>query len=441
MPKYEPVLLKNMLQAGYTGSLADYERAGGYQAIRRVLGKVTPTDLTNIVKRSGLRGRGGAGFPTGVKWAFIPKDHPGPRYLCCNADESEPGTFKDRQLMERDPHQMIEGMILASYAIGAQSAYIYIRGEFALGAKIIERALAEAYQANYLGTNILGSGFAVDIYLHRGAGAYICGEETALLESLEGKRGLPRTKPPFPATHGLFGKPTVVNNVETLANLPHIVTRGPEWFAALGSPPKSVGTRVFCLSGHLKRPGNYEVPMGITFREMIYELAGGMRSSKPLKAFIPGGASAPFLTPEHLDVKMDFESLAQAGSMLGSGGVTVMEEGTCMVWAAENLLHFFYHESCGKCTPCREGSAWLLQILERIEHGHGQSKDIDTLLRLCPNIAGRTVCAFGDAEIAPIVSTLQYFRDEYEAHIREHRCPFRREPVPMEPAFTAAGAR
>jgi NADH-quinone oxidoreductase subunit F len=441
MPKYEQVLLKNMLQPGYTGSLADYERAGGYQAIRQVLGKLPPAEVINIVKRSGLRGRGGAGFPTGVKWAFIPKDHPGPRYLCCNADESEPGTFKDRQLMERDPHQMIEGMILASYAIGAQTAYIYIRGEFALGTKIIERALAEAYQANYLGADILGSGVAVDIYLHRGAGAYICGEETALLESLEGKRGLPRTKPPFPATHGLFGKPTVVNNVETLANLPHIVTRGPEWFAALGSPPKSGGTRVFCLSGHLKRPGNYEVPMGITFREMIYELAGGMRSSKPLKAFIPGGASAPFLTPEHLDVKMDFESLAQAGSMLGSGGVTVMEEGTCMVWAAENLLHFFYHESCGKCTPCREGSAWLLQILQRIEHGLGQPKDIDTLLRLCPNIAGRTVCAFGDAEIAPIVSTLQYFRDEYEAHIREHRCPFRREPVPMEPALTAAGAR
>jgi len=233
MPKYEQVLLKNMLQPGYTGSLADYERAGGYQAIRQVLGKLPPADVINIVKRSGLRGRGGAGFPTGVKWAFIPKDHPGPRYLCCNADESEPGTFKDRQLMERDPHQMIEGMILASYAIGAQSAYIYIRGEFALGAKIIERALAEAYQANYLGTNILGSGVTVDIYLHRGAGAYICGEETALLESLEGKRGLPRTKPPFPATHGLFGKPTVVNNVETLANLPHIVTRGPEWFTAL----------------------------------------------------------------------------------------------------------------------------------------------------------------------------------------------------------------
>jgi len=447
MMTYEPVLLKNMLQPGYTGSLSDYERAGGYQAIRKVLGKLTPAEVTDLVKRSGLRGRGGAGFPAGVKWSFIPKDHPGPRYLCCNADESEPGTFKDRQLMERDPHQMIEGMVIAAYAIGVRTAYIYIRGEFALGAKLVERALADAYQANYLGTDILGSGFALDIYLHRGAGAYICGEETALLESIEGKRGLPRTKPPFPATHGLFGKPTVVNNVETLANLPHIVNRGAEWFASMGSPPKSAGTRVFCLSGHVKRPGNYEVPMGITFREMIYDLAGGMRSDKPLKAFIPGGASAAFLTPDHLDVKMDFESVAQAGSMLGSGGVTVMEEGTCMVWAAENLLHFFYHESCGKCTPCREGSSWLLQILMRIEHGLGQPKDIETLLRLCPNIAGRTVCAFGDAEIAPIISTLQYFRDEYDAHIRDQRCPFRTEPHPMGPlmnrplAASGAGVR
>jgi NADH-quinone oxidoreductase subunit F len=428
--KYEPVLLKNMLQPGYTGSLSDYERAGGYQAVRKIIGKRAPQEVVETVKRSGLRGRGGAGFPTGVKWSFIPKDHPGPRYLCCNADESEPGTFKDRQLMERDPHQMIEGMILAAYAIGVRTAYIYIRGEFALGAKILDRALAEAYRANYLGNGVLGTAFALDIYLHRGAGAYICGEETALLESIEGKRGLPRTKPPFPATHGLFGKPTVVNNVETFANLPHIMNRGPEWFAAIGSPPKSTGTRVFCLSGHIKRPGNYEVPMGITFREMIYEVAGGMRGSKPLKAIIPGGASAAFLTAEHLDVKMDFESVAQAGSMLGSGGVTVMEEGTCMVWAAENLLHFFYHESCGKCTPCREGSSWLLQILQRLEHGLGQPKDLDTLARLCPNIAGRTVCAFGDAAIAPIVSTLQYFRDEYTAHIREQRCPFRGTPGP-----------
>jgi len=441
MAMYELLLLKNMSQPGYSGSLADYERAGGYQALRKVLGKVAPAEITEMVKQSGLRGRGGAGFPTGVKWAFIPKDHPGPRYLICNADESEPGTFKDRQLMERDPHQIIEGMILAAYAIGARTSYMYIRGEFVLGAKILERALAEAYQAGYLGADILGTGYALDISVHRGAGAYICGEETALLESLEGKRGLPRIKPPFPATHGLFQKPTVVNNVETLANIPHIVNRGPEWFASIGHPPKSTGTRIFCLSGHVKRPGNYEVPMGITFREMIHEVAGGMRGNQPLKAFIPGGASAAFLTPEHLDVKMDFESVAQAGSMLGSGGVTVMEEGTCMVWAAENLLHFFNHESCGKCTPCREGSAWHLQILRRIEHGQGRMDDLDTLARLCPNIAGRTVCAFGDALIAPIISTLQHFRNEYEAHITEQRCPFRPAPLPelMMPELITVG--
>ena len=430
MATHEPLLLKNMSQPGYAGSLADYEHTGGYQALKKVLGKIPPAEIIEMVKKSGLRGRGGAGFPTGVKWSFIPKDHPGPRYLICNADESEPGTFKDRQLMERDPHQMIEGMIIAAYAISAHTAYIYIRGEFALGARILERALTEAYQAGYLGSNILGTGFALDIHLHRGAGAYICGEETALLESLEGKRGLPRTKPPFPATHGLFQKPTVVNNVETLANVPHIVNRGPEWFASTGNPLKSTGTRVFCMSGHVKRPGNYEVPMGIPFREMIYDIAGGMRGDKPLKAFIPGGASAAFFTPEHLNVRLDFESVAQAGSMLGSGGITVMEEGTCMVWAAENLLYFFNHESCGKCTPCREGSPWLLQILRRIEHGKGKMDDLATLLRLCGNIAGRTVCAFGDAEIAPITSTLRHFRDEYEAHIREQRCPFRPQPAP-----------
>jgi NADH-quinone oxidoreductase subunit F len=419
MHNYEPILLKNMLQAGYTGSLADYERTGGYQALRKVLGKVAPPEVTAMVTKSGLRGRGGAGFPTGIKWGFLPKDYQGPRYLCCNADESEPGTFKDRQLMERDPHQVLEGIALASYAIGSEISYIYIRGEFVLGAAILERAIEEARAAGYLGKNIWGTGVTVEIYVHRGAGAYICGEETALLESLEGKRGLPRVKPPFPATHGLYGKPTVVNNVETLANLPHIITRGPEWFASIGSPPKSTGTRVFCVSGHVQRPGNYEVPMGIPFRELIYGQAGGMRSDKPLKAFIPGGASAPFLTPDHLDVKMDFESVAQAGSMLGSGGVTVMEEGTSMVWAALRLMEFFYHESCGKCTPCREGSSWLTQTLRRILDKRGRLEDLETLADLCKNIAGRTVCAFGDAEVAPILSTLKYWRQEYEDLIRE----------------------
>lgn len=408
-----------MERPGYTGSLSDYEETGGYQALRKVVAGMSPEVIVNMVKESGLRGRGGAGFPTGVKWGFIPKGHPGPKYLCCNADESEPGTFKDRQLMERDPHQVLEGIAIACYTIGAQTAYIYIRGEFRLAAKILDRAIQEAKQAGYLGAKILGSDVTVNIYVHAGAGAYICGEETALLESLEGKRGLPRIKPPFPATHGLYQKPTVVNNVETLANIPHIVNRGGEWFASIGSPPKSTGTRIFCLSGHIKHPGNYEVPMGITFRELIYEHAGGMRSDKPLKAFIPGGASAPFLTPDHLDIKMDFESVAMAGSMLGSGGVTVMEEGTSMVWAAMRIMEFFYHESCGKCTPCREGSSWLVQTLQRIWARRGRSEDLDTLSDLCQNIAGRTVCAFGDAEIGAIVSTLQYWRQEYEDLVRE----------------------
>jgi len=419
MPKHEKILLKNMETHGYTGSLGDYERTGGYTALRKVLDKISPAEVTEIVKKSGLRGRGGAGFPTGVKWSFIPKDHPGPKYLCCNADESEPGTFKDRQLIERDPHQMIEGMLIACYAIGAEAAYIYIRGEFVLGAQILEKALAEARAAGYVGRKILGTDHSINIWVHRGAGAYICGEETALLESLEGKRGLPRVKPPFPATHGLYNKPTVINNVETLANLPHIINRGAEWFAAIGSPPKSSGTRIFCVSGHVARPGNYEVPMGITMRELIYEHAGGMRSEKPLKAIIPGGASAPFLTTEHLDVKLDFESVAQAGSMLGSGGVTVMEEGTSMVWAALRLMEFFYHESCGKCTPCREGSSWLVQTMRRIVDGRGRKSDLETLVQLCQNIAGRTVCAFGDAEVAPIMSTLKYWRSEYEELIQQ----------------------
>jgi len=419
MAQYEKILLKNMEQPGYTGSLREYEETGGYTAIRKILGKVSPAEVTEIVKKSGLRGRGGAGFPTGVKWSFIPKDHPGPKYLCCNADESEPGTFKDRQLIERDPHQMLEGMLIAAYAIGVETSYIYIRGEFVLGAHILERALAEARQAGYLGSNILGSGVTAEIWVHRGAGAYICGEETALLESLEGKRGLPRVKPPFPATHGLYSKPTVVNNVETLANLPHIVNRGAEWFASIGSPPKSTGTRIFCVSGHVTRPGNYEVPMGLRFRELIYELAGGMRSDKPLKAIIPGGASASFFTPEHLDVRLDFESVAQAGSMLGSGGVTVMEEGTSMVWAALRLMEFFYHESCGKCSPCREGTSWLVQTMRRIVAGQGRRSDLETLVDLCQNIAGRTVCAFGDAAIAPIMSTLKYWRHEYEELIQQ----------------------
>ncbi|HTN44389.1 MAG TPA: NADH-quinone oxidoreductase subunit NuoF [Nitrospiria bacterium] len=420
--KYEKVLHKNLETPGYTGSLADYEGQGGYRAIRKALKEYAPAQLTDLVKRAGLRGRGGAGFPAGMKWDFLPKDPALTKYLCCNADESEPGTFKDRELIERDPHQLIEGMILAAYAIGAKVAYIYVRGEFVYGARVLERALAEAYRAGYLGEKILKSGTDVEIYLHRGAGAYICGEETALLESIEGKRGLPRNKPPFPAIHGLYGKPTVINNVETLSNLPHIVNRGAEWFGSIGSPPKSPGMRIFSVSGHVNRPGNYEVPMGITLRELIFEQAGGVRGGKKIKAIIPGGASAAFLTESSLDVKMDFEAIAQVGSMLGSGGVTVMDEDTCMVWAALNLMEFFAHETCGKCSPCREGSSWLVQMMRRIEHGHGRTEDLDHLVRICNNIGGKTVCAFGDAEIAPILSTLRHWRSEYEYHVKEKKC-------------------
>jgi NADH-quinone oxidoreductase subunit F len=424
MPTYEKILLKNMDQPGYTGSLEDYRKTGGYTAFEKVLKGISRAEVIDTIKKSGLRGRGGAGFPTGMKWSFIPKDHPGPRYLCCNADESEPGTFKDRQLIDKDPHQMLEGLGIGAYAIGAHHAYIYIRGEFDFGAKVIQRAIREAYDAKLFGKNIFGSGFDLEVVLHRGAGAYICGEETALLESIEGKRGKPRTKPPFPAIHGLYQEPTVVNNVETLANIPYIINRGAEWYASIGTQ-KSPGTRVFSVSGHVKRPGNYEVPLGISLREMIYEHAGGIQNDKQLKAVIPGGASAPFLTPEHLDAKMDFESIAQVGSMLGSGGVTVMDEDTCMVWAAMNLMEFFQHESCGKCTPCREGSSWLLQVLRRIETGHGKMEDLDLLVSLCRRIEGKTVCAFGDAEISPILSTLKHFKAEYEIHIQEKRCPFR----------------
>ena len=424
----EEILLKNMKQPGYTGSFEDYRRQDGYRSLGKVLKEMTPDQVVEQVKKSGLRGRGGAGFPTGVKWGFLPKDSQQPRYLCCNADESEPGTFKDRQLMERDPHMMLEGMVIAAYAIGVHVAYIYLRGEFFLGARIMEKALSEARAQGWIGKNIAGSGFDLEIHLHRGAGAYICGEETALLESLEGKRGMPRYKPPFPATHGLYGQPTVVNNVETLCNLPTIMSRGAEWFTSIGTS-KSTGTRLFSVSGHVQRPGNYEVPMGTTLREIIYGRAGGIRGDRQLKAVIPGGASAAFLTAEHLDVKLDFEDMARVGSMLGSGGVTVMDETTCMVWAALNLLHFFYDESCGKCTPCREGSFWLHRVLERIEGGQGRPEDLDLLSSLSGQIGGRTICAFGDAEIAPVLSTLEHFRSEYEEHIQQGHCPIRQDKI------------
>jgi NADH-quinone oxidoreductase subunit F len=409
-------------------SIETYIEDGGYSALRTVLtGGWTPERLTDEVKKSGLRGRGGAGFPTGVKWTFVPKDTKGkPVYLLCNADESEPGTFKDRLLMEEDPHQVIEGIILSSYAIKCRSAYIYIRGEFYLGARILEKAIEEAYARGFLGENILGSGYSLDLTLHRGAGAYICGEETGLIESLEGKRGQPRIKPPFPAVWGVFGAPTIVNNVETLACVVHIVNRGAEWFAKIGRNEKNTGPKLYCLSGHVVRPGVYEAPMGLPMKELLFgaDYGQGMKDGRKVKAVIPGGASAAMLTAEEIeDCPLDFDGLAAKKSMLGSAAIIVMNEDTCIVRAAQNLAKFFAHESCGQCTPCREGTPWLYKVLTRIEAGEGRMEDIDLLTRICNQMAnGMTICVFADAAIAPPLSSVTKFRAEYEHHITQKRC-------------------
>jgi NADH-quinone oxidoreductase subunit F len=399
-------------------AIETYLNAGGYSGWRTTL-QMSPGSVTEQVIASELRGRGGAGFPTGRKWSFVPKDHPGPRYLVCNADESEPGTFKDREIIEHDPHQVIEGVAIAAYAIKASTACIYIRGEFVRWARILEEAIAEARQHGFLGKDILGSGFDLDVWVHRGAGAYICGEETALIESIEGKRGFPRLKPPFPAVVGVFGKPTVVNNVETLACLPHIMERGAAWFAGIGRP-RNTGTKLFCVSGHVNRPGVYELPLGVTFREIIEEHCGGVRSGRTLKGFFPGGSSAPILTAAQVDVAADFDACAEAGSMLGSGGVIVLDDTVDMVVTAANLAHFYAHESCGQCTPCREGSDWAVDILERILHGHGRPSDPETLLRICRFASqGMTICPLGDAFALPISSLVQKFPEEFERRIAE----------------------
>ena len=421
----EKILHRNLLDPGYDGSIEAYLARGGYRAAAKALGNLQPPEIIDMVKRSGLRGRGGAGFPTGVKWGFIPKDPGVPKYLLCNADEGEPGTFKDRQLLERDPHQLLEGIIIASYAIGAEVSYVYLRGEFLDGLAVLERALAEAYARGYLGKNILGSRLNLDVYVHRGAGAYICGEETALIESLEGKRGEPRIRPPFPAVKGVYQCPTAVNNVETLCNIPHIVLRGAEWYASLGTP-KSTGTRVFSVSGHVRYPGNYELPLNATLRELIFGYAGGIPDNRRLKAIIPGGSSASALTADHLDVGLDFESLAAAGSMGGSGAVIVMDETTCMVKVGEVVNRFYHHESCGQCTQCREGTAWLHKMLKRIEQGGGRLADLETLKDVCRNMKGQTICVLSDSAAMPTESYLKYFREEFEAHIEQGRCPFRK---------------
>jgi NADH-quinone oxidoreductase subunit F len=397
-------------------SLSTYRRLGGYSALEKAL-SMTPAEVIEEVKASGIRGRGGAGFPAGVKWGFVPRDTPKPKYMICNADESEPGTFKDRELILVDPHMVLEGITIASYAIGADTAYIYIRGEFVDEAQILAKAIAEARRAKYLGEDILGSGYDLEVHIHRGAGAYICGEETALIESIEGKRGLPRLKPPFPAVVGVFGCPTVVNNVETLACVPHILQNGGAWFAGIGTE-RSTGPKLFCVSGHVARPGVYEAPMGITFREIVEDFCGGMRGGRKLKAFIPGGSSAPVLPADRIDTAADFESVAQAGSMLGSGGLIVMDETVDMVWALENLLVFYAHESCGQCTPCREGSDWAVDIVRRIRRGHGRPGDIETLHRIARFASqGMTICPLGDAFCGPISSFLEHFGREFEEAI------------------------
>ncbi len=402
-------------------NIAVYESLGGYQALRKALREYTPAAVTDIVKKSGLRGRGGAGFPTGMKWGFVPKDSGRPVYLCVNGDESEPGTFKDRLIIEKDPHQLIEGTIVSAYALGCHQAFIFLRGEFFFGAGVIRKALAEAYGQGYLGKNILGSGYDLEVVLHRGAGAYICGEETALLESLEGKRGHPRLKPPFPAVVGLYGCPTVINNVETLANIPHIINNGADWFAGIGSD-RNTGTRLFGVSGHVRKPGVYEFPMGITLRELIYDHCGGIRNGNKLKAVVPGGSSVPVLSAEQVDVCLDFDSVAKAGSMLGSAGVIVMDETTCMVKAVRRITRFYAEESCGQCTQCREGTEWLYQILTRIDGGRGREGELEILLDICTGMKGRTICPLSDAAAMPVESYVRKFYDEFKAHIEEQRC-------------------
>ena len=412
-------------------SLSSYRGRGGYLALGRAL-ELGPDAVTKAVTDSELRGRGGAGFPTGKKWGFIPKDHPGPRYLICNADESEPGTFKDREIIDVDPHLVIEGVVIAALAIRASTAYIYIRGEFVRWARILEEAIAEARAANLVGRDVLGSGHGVEVWVHRGAGAYICGEETALIESIEGKRGFPRLKPPFPAVVGVFGKPTVVNNVETLACLPAILTRGATWFASIGRP-RNTGPKLFSVSGHVRRPGVYELPLGVTFREIIEEHCGGVREGRRLKAFFPGGTSAPILTADQVDVRADFDACAEAGTMLGSGGVIVLDDSVDMVEVAANVAHFYAHESCGQCTPCREGSDWAVDILERIRHGHGRATDPDTLLRICRfSSGGMTICPLGDAYALPITSLVTKFRAEFERAIAA-ATPLPQKKLPVLP--------
>ena len=399
-----------------------YLQHEGYQAIEKALKQMTPEQIIDEVKKSNLRGRGGAGFPTGMKWSFVPKDSPKPKYLLCNADESEPGTCKDRPLMEMDPHQLIEGMVIAARAINSHQGYIYVRGEYRYVIEILDPAIKEAYDRGYLGKNILGTGFDFDLCTHTGAGAYECGEESALMESLEGKRGYPRIKPPFPAVVGLYGCPTVINNAETLSTVPAVIRMGGDAYAALGTP-KNGGTRLYSISGHVNRPGIYELPLGFPLRRLIEEVAGGVRGGKKLKAVVPGGSSCPLLSADEIDVAMDYDSVAKIGSMLGSGGTVVLDEDTCMVDFARRIMHFYAHESCGWCIPCREGTAWLRKMLDRFHEGAGSPDDISMIDELSKNMLGRTFCALGDAAALPTMSIVKKWRNEFEEHL-QGKCPY-----------------
>jgi len=420
-----PLILTERMTANRDDShtIARYEATGGYEALRRGLG-MTPAEVAATVKASNIRGRGGAGFPTGVKWGFLP-EATRPRYLVINADESEPGTFKDRQLLERDPHQLVEGIILSAYALDVHHAFVYVRGEYPRPGRRVQRAVDEAYEKGYLGKDILGSGYDLEVTVHLGAGAYICGEETALLNSLEGRRGEPRIKPPFPAVEGLYAKPTIVNNVETVSNVPWMIRNGGDAYAHIG-PETSAGTRMFSLSGHVVRPGNYEVVMGMTWRQFIYDIGGGIRNGRQLKCWIPGGASAPWFVPtQHLDLPVTIDDTGRNGSMLGSGAVVVMDETTNVVAAAHRVVKFFAHESCGQCTPCREGCDWLERILWRMLNGAGRPSDLDLLLDVCDNIspglrwppAQTTICPLGPSAVSPIRSIMTHFRDDVEAMV------------------------
>jgi len=422
----EAILLKNV-EGDKLTNIDNYLAIGGYEAAQKAITSMTPAQIIEQVKKSGLRGRGGAGFPAGMKWDFVPKDFKGPRYLCCNADEGEPGTFKDREILEKNPHLLIEGMIIASYAIGAELSFIYIRGEFVKAANILDSAISQAKKHGFLGQGIFGTDKNLDIIVHRGAGAYVCGEETALIESIEGERGNPRVRPPFPAVVGVFGKPTVVNNVETLSSVPSIIRNGGDWYASIGVPPRNTGTKLYAISGHVNKPGVYELPMGTTLKDLIYNYAGGIKDNKKLKGVIPGGSSTPVLLPEEINVNMDFDSLAKAGSMLGSAAVIVMNEDVCMVEESLRLSKFYAHESCGQCTPCREGTIWMTKILDRIEHGKGEQGDVDLLERVASNIMGNTLCPLGDAAAMMMLGFLKKFKDEFNEHIKLGACPLKKK--------------